>query len=58
MCIKQPEARGTVNGYGEALAALGHTFGPIIGAPLFAWSENSGSYLCYVPRIQACSYTC
>ncbi len=36
------ETRGTVNGYGQALCALGRSLGPVAGAPLFAWSENTG----------------
>ena len=37
-----PETRGTVNGYGQALCSVGRSLGPITGAPLFAWSENTG----------------
>ena len=33
-----------MNGFGQAFAALGRMIGPIIGSPLFAWSENSGKY--------------
>ena len=36
------ETRGTVNGYGQALCAVGRGLGPVVGAPLFAWSENTG----------------
>ena len=36
------ETRGTVNGYGQALCAIGRSLGPVVGAPLFAWSENTG----------------
>ena len=42
----QPENRGTVNGYGQATAALGRFMGPIVSSPLFAWSENSGNPGC------------
>ena len=38
------ETRGTVNGYGQALCAIGRSVGPVVGAPLFAWSENTGNY--------------
>ena len=38
------ETRGTVNGYGQALCAIGRSLGPVVGAPLFAWSENTGKY--------------
>ena len=37
------ETRGTVNGYGQALCAIGRSLGPVVGAPLFAWSENTGT---------------
>lgn len=37
-----PQNRGTVNGFGQSAAALGRVVGPIISAPLFAWSETSG----------------
>ena len=37
------ETRGTVNGFGQALCAIGRSLGPIIGAPVFAWSENTGT---------------
>ena len=40
-----PETRGTVNGYGQALCAFGRSLGPVMGAPLFAWSENTGTYI-------------
>ena len=39
------ETRGTVNGYGQALCAVGRSLGPVVGAPLFAWSENTGMSL-------------
>ena len=42
--IVQPADRGTVNGFGQSTAALGRMLGPIIGAPVFAWSETSGMY--------------
>ena len=42
------ETRGTVNGYGQALCAIGRALGPVVGAPLFAWSENTGE--CYFIR--------
>ncbi len=33
-----------MNGYGQSAAALGRIMGPIASAPLFAWSETSGSH--------------
>ena len=36
------ETRGTVNGYGQALCAIGRGLGPVVGATAFAWSENTG----------------
>ena len=39
----QPATRGTVNGFGQSTAALGRMLGPVIGAPIFAWSETSGT---------------
>ena len=39
------ETRGTVNGFGQALCAIGRSMGPVIGAPLFAWSENTGEWI-------------
>ena len=38
----QPATRGTVNGIGQSLVAIGRSTGPLIGAPLFAWSEGNG----------------
>ena len=38
----QPASRGTVIGIGQTLAALGRSTGPLIGTPLFAWSEKNG----------------
>ena len=38
----QPENRGTVNGVGQSFAALGRMLGPMMGAPILAWSETSG----------------
>ncbi len=35
--------RGTVNGYAQALGAIGRSLGPVLGATLFAWSENTGT---------------
>ncbi|XP_065901214.1 uncharacterized protein [Dysidea avara] len=37
-----PATRGTVNGIGQSLVAIGRSTGPLIGAPLFAWSEGNG----------------
>lgn len=37
-----PANRASVNGIAQASAALGRFLGPIIGAPLFAWSESNG----------------
>ena len=31
-----------MNGIGQSASALGRTVGPIAGAPLFAWSADSG----------------
>ena len=39
------ETRGTVNGFGQALCAIGRALGPMVGAPVFAWSENTGKRL-------------
>ena len=36
------ETRGMVNGYGQALCSIGCSLGPVVGAPLFAWSEGTG----------------
>ena len=41
------ETRGTVNGFGQALCAVGRSLGPVVGAPLFAWSENTGMKYCF-----------
>ena len=38
----QTETRGTVNGIGQSLGALGRTVGPILGSMVFAWSEING----------------
>ena len=38
----QPATKGMINGIGQAMAALGRSLGPVIGAPVFAWSENTG----------------
>ena len=40
--ILQPVTRGTVNGIGQSLAALGRALGPMTGAPLFAWTADHG----------------
>ena len=48
------ETRGTVNGYGQALCAIGRALGPVAGAPLFAWSENTGE--CYFIHTNGCNY--
>ena len=34
--------RGTINGIGQSLVALGRGAGPSIGALSFAWSERNG----------------
>ncbi len=31
-----------VNGIGQALAAVGRSIGPVVSAPVFAWSETTG----------------
>ena len=49
------ETRGTVNGYGQALCAIGRSLGPVVGAPLFAWSENNGTMLCVWIKLCPCS---
>ena len=45
------ETRGTVNGFGQALCAIGRGLGPAIGTPVFAWSENTGKTLRNDPRM-------
>ena len=40
--LLQTETRGTVNGIGQSLGALGRTVGPILGSTVFAWSEVNG----------------
>ena len=45
------ETRGTVNGYGQALCAVGRSLGPVVGAPLFAWSENTGMNTLFCPPL-------
>ena len=44
----QQSTRGVVSAVGESLCAFASALGPIIGAPLFAWSEGIGmsSQLC------------
>jgi len=34
--------RGTVNGIGQTLVAVGRMLGPTIGSLVFAWSMNNG----------------
>ena len=46
------ETRGTVNGYGQALCAVGRSLGPVVGAPLFAWSENTGMNCCFALKLK------
>ena len=31
-----------MNGIGQTLAALGRSTGPLVGTPVFAWSERNG----------------
>ena len=38
----QSSTRGTVNGIGQSLVAVSRSIGPLIGAPLFAWSASNG----------------
>ena len=38
----QSATRGTVYGIGQSLGSLGRSVGPLIGTPLFAWSERNG----------------
>ena len=40
--IIQSTTRGTVYGIGQSLGSLGRSVGPLIGTPLFAWSERNG----------------
>lgn len=40
----QSATRGTVNGIAQSLVAVGRSIGPLIGAPLFAWSANTGRW--------------
>ncbi|XP_064395465.1 uncharacterized protein LOC135342613 isoform X1 [Halichondria panicea] len=37
-----PSTKGMVNGMGQALAAVGRSLGPVVSAPIFAWSETTG----------------
>ena len=46
-----PETRGTVNGYGQALCAIGRGLGPMVGATLFAWSEKTGTCTCILEML-------
>ena len=39
----QQSTRGVVSSVGESLCAFASALGPIIGAPLFAWSEGNGT---------------
>ena len=54
------ETRGTVNGYGQALCAVGRSLGPVVGAPLFAWSENTGKFTWQLVRfwLSVCNHSC
>lgn len=38
----QQSTRGAVTGVGESLCAFASAVAPIVGTPLFAWSESSG----------------
>lgn len=38
----QQSTRGVVSAVGESLCAFASALGPIVGAPLFAWSESTG----------------
>ena len=38
----QQSTRGVVSAVGESLCAFASALGPIVGAPLFAWSEGTG----------------
>ena len=31
-----------MNGFAQSLAAIGRMLGPMVGAPIFAWSESTG----------------
>ena len=34
-----------MNGMGQALAAVGRSLGPVVSAPIFAWSETTGEMI-------------
>ncbi len=34
-----------MNGMGQALAAVGRSMGPVVSAPIFAWSETTGEIM-------------
>jgi len=38
----QQSTRGAVTGVGESLCAFASAVAPIVGTPLFAWSESAG----------------
>lgn len=42
----QSSTRGTVNGIGQSLVAVSRSIGPLIGAPVFAWSASNSKRLC------------
>ena len=52
----QSSTRGTVNGIGQSLVAISRSIGPLIGAPLFAWSASNGKGIlqCHTARIIVC----
>ena len=38
----KPSTRGTINGIVQAVSTIGKILAPIIGGPVYAWSENNG----------------
>ena len=60
----QPESRGTVNGIGQSLVAVGRSVGPILASSVFAWSASNGELILYVflrcvcPRVCVCVCVC
>ena len=43
MLIIKPSTRGTINGISQSVSSIGKMLAPLIGGPLFAWSENDGN---------------
>ena len=40
----QQSTRGAVTGVGESMCAFASAVAPIVGTPLFAWSESTGEF--------------